>query len=249
MRFQKGKERNTMLGQFGYSSRWLFAAVAVLACLSLIPTASAAAVGAFNESSCSGGGVTVTATLISWSPGGTVSNSGCIDTGILTSLTYSGGTLGSGVVGNIMNVPFGGGSINDFMTFQGTTLDFVLTNVGPGVANTICTGLSMGASCSVTAGSPFILTALSGGDTTASLSVAGTITDGGVLSYWQGSFSTQLNETADSIQSTFLANGTFSSAQSGQFNVSIVPEPASMTLLGAGLIAIALAARKRRTRV
>jgi hypothetical protein len=249
MKFQKGKERNTMLGQFGYSSRWLFAAVAVLACLSLIPTASAAVAGTFNESSCSGGGVTVTSTTITWTPSGTVGGTGCIDTGIGTDVTYSGGTLLSGDPGNIEDLTMGGGSVNDFMTFSGTTLDFVLTALGPGSGNLNCTGLAVGSSCSIVAGSPFLLTNAGGGNTTVTLSAVGTILDGGVSSNWFGAFTTQLNETPDQLQAAFIASGSISSAQSGQFTVTVLPEPASMTLLGAGLLAIAIAARKRRTRV
>src|ERR1035437_9567536 len=181
---------------------WRFAAVGALAFFSLIPAASAGAVGSFNESSCSGGGVTVGGTTIVWSPVGTVGGTGCINTGLGTLLTYSGGTLGAGVTGNIMNLTAGGGAVDQFMTFTGTTLDFVLTSLGPGSPNLVCAGLAVGASCSAVPLSPFILTNTGGGNTGVSLTAVGTIVDGGVPSTWFGSFTTQLTQSPDAVQST-----------------------------------------------
>jgi len=225
----------------------LAASIAVLGCSS---TAMATAIGPLNVANCAGGGVTVNATSITWSPTGTVAGTGCIDTGIGTNVTYSGGTLGAGVAGNIKNLTAGGGITDQFMTFTGSTLDFVLTGLGPGSANLNCSGLAIGASCSVFAGSPFLLTNLGGGNTAVGLSANGTVTDGGVTSFWKGAFTTQLNLDASTIQADILAGQSISSTHSGQFIVSTVPEPTtlSMLLLG-GVALIGSKLRRRKSRV
>ena len=224
----------------------LAGSIVLLGCSS---TAMATAIGPLNVANCSGGGVTVNATTISWSPAGTVAGTGCIDTGLGTNVSYSGGTLGAGVTGNIKNLSTStSGPTDQFMTFTGSTLDFVLTGLGPGSANTNCSGLAVGGSCSVVAGSPFLLTNLGGGNTAVGLSATGTVTDGGVLSFWKGAFTTQLNLDASTIQSDILAGQSISSTHSGQFVVSSVPEPTtlSMLLLG-GLALMGTKLRRRKT--
>jgi hypothetical protein len=210
-------------------------------------TAMATAIGPLNVANCSGGGVTVSATAITWSPNGTVAGTGCIDTGLGTNVTYSGGTLGAGVAGNIKNLVVGGPSPTDqFMTFTGSSLDFVLTGLGPGSSNTTCSGLAIGASCSVFAGSPFLLTNLGGGNTAVGLSANGTITDGGVTSFWKGAFTTQLNLDASTIQSDILAGESITSTHSGQFVVSAVPEPTTLSMLLFGGLALMGTKLRRR---
>jgi len=210
-------------------------------------TAMATAIGPLNVANCSGGGVTVSATAITWSPNGTVAGTGCIDTGLGTNVTYSGGTLGAGVAGNIKDLVVGGPSPTDqFMTFTGSSLDFVLTGLGPGSSNTTCSGLAVGASCSVFAGSPFLLTNLGGGNTAVGLSANGTITDGGVTSFWKGAFTTQLNLDASTIQSDILAGQSITSTHSGQFVVSAVPEPTTLSMLLCGGLALMGTKLRRR---
>jgi len=216
-----------------------------IALFGISSSAMATVVGNFNVANCAGGGVTVSLTTIVWSPAGTVPNSGCIDSGIGTSLTYSGGTLGAGAVGNILNLTAGGGSVNNFMTFLGTTLDFVLTGLGPGSANTNCSGLAIGQSCSVVAGSPFILTNVGNGNTAISLGAFGTIADGGVTSGWSGAFTTQLNLSASAIQTTELGGGSIASTHSGQFSVSAVPEPGTVSMFLLGGLTLLGIGRKR----
>jgi hypothetical protein len=193
---------------------------------------------------CSGGGLSFTATTITWLPLGTLPGTGCVNTGAGTNVTYSGGTLGPGDTGNIKNLTAGGGAVDQFMTFQGTSLDFVLTFIGPGSANTTCTALLLGESCSVSAGSPFLLTNL-GSSTVVSLSAGGTVEDVG-SSKWFGAFSTQVNMTAAQIQSAILSGGSVTSTQSGQFAVQGVSEPASLLLLTVGLGSIAGVIRRKR---
>jgi len=219
--------------------------LAGIACLGISGSAMATAIGALNVANCAGGGVTVSATTVTWSPTGTVAGTGCIDTGLGTSVNYSGGTLGPGVVGNIKNLTAGGGAVDMFMTFQGTTLDFVLTGLGPGSANTNCNLSALNPTCSVAAGSPFILTYISANVTTVGLGANGTVTDGGT-SAWFGSFSTQLNLSGSSIQTTELGGGSIESTDSGQFSVQSVPEPGtvSMYLLG-GFVLIGIGWRRQ----
>jgi hypothetical protein len=221
------------------SLRIAFAAAAILVGGVFAKPASASAIGLLNVSNCGGGGFTFTSTTIVWSPPTLGGTAGCLSTGPGTNVTYSGGSLGAGVTGDILNLTAGGGAVDSFMTFSGSTLDFVLTGLGPGSANTNCTGLAIGGSCSVFAGSPFLLTNVGAGNTAVSLGASGTILDGGVTSSWFGAFTTQVNIDASTIQSTILASGSVGSTYSGQFTVtSAVPEPSSLISMlvgGAGL--------------
>jgi hypothetical protein len=133
--------------------------------------------------------------------------------------------------------------VDNFMTFSGTPLDFVLTGVGPGLSNTNCALSPSNTTCSAFAGSPFILTYISPSVTGVALGVNGTVNVLGGPASWAGSFTTQLNLSGTQIQTTETTGGSISSAQSGNFAVTIstTPEPSSMAMLlmGGGLIAIA----------
>ncbi len=222
--------------------------------------ASAAVVGTLTENACGGGGVTVTATTITWLPPSTLANYGCIITGSNTNLTWSGGgSMGPGVTGAIQNLTAGGPSTVDaFMLFPvpSPALDFVLTSIGPGSPNAgqaACAAANTnGASCSVVANSPFILTYING-DTSISLSARGTIADPnapGDQSSWSGAFAvTVAGQTPLEVYNTFVSQGFLTTGNQGQFRVSAlgIPEPSTLSIIfiGGGLLAVAF--RKRKT--
>ncbi len=216
--------------------------------------ALASPIGQLNIANCSGGGVSVTATTITWFPVGTVAGTGCINTGLGTSVAFLGGTLGAGVAGNIKNLTAGGGTVDQFMMFTGvstpTVMDFMLTGLPAATATngTNCASTTLGQSCVTFAGSPFLLTNL-GANTAVSLTALGTVSDANGLSNWSGAYTTQLTQTVTSIQTTILAGGSVSSTYSAQFGVTIagIPEPVTALLISSGLIALGLLKRRSRT--
>ena len=210
------------------------AAAAALACFGLINPASATAIGNLNVSNCASGSLSWSATNITWSPAGTIGGTGCIDTAAGTNVTYSGGPLAVGTAGNILNLTLGGGVEDNFMGFAGTTLDFVLTGLGPGSGNTVCSGLGVGSECSVGSGNPFILTNEGGGVTDVSLTAFGTILDGGVTDNWSVTFDSDTNLTAEEIQSVIEGSGTISNSYLGMGSVSnsaSTPEPSTVFMM------------------
>jgi len=236
------------------SFRMPLAALAAVVCGAFITPASASVIGSLDLTNCAGGSVTLSATQISWGPNGTQPGTGCISTGAGTNLNYSGGTLGPAVAGDIMNVTAGGGPVDLFMSFPSITpaLDFVLTSVGPGSSNLSCTGLGLGQSCSVSAGSPFILTSF-GSLTMIGFTASGTVVDDGVTSLWSGLFTAPVSTSADAIQSILNDGGSVSSTYAGRFDVTFsqdvtppVPEPSTISLLMAGGVLLGAGLMKRR---
>lgn len=230
------------------------AAFAVIAFTALAPSASATVIGHLDVANCTGLGVTVTGTTIDWLPAD--GTNGCIQTGSGTSVSFSGGTLGPGATGSILDLNAATTTfpVANFMTFATAPgLSFDLTSLGPGPTNTVCaTTLNPNApACSVFAGSPFVLQSTATG-TSVTLSATGIARDGTTPnSNWIGAYTTQIaNVTPAAIQATILAGGSETSTYSGDFSISAVapiPEPATLStmLLGGLLLAGGLFRRRR----
>jgi hypothetical protein len=226
-------------------------AAAVLTLLALAPAAGATVIGHLDVANCSGGGVTVTATSIDWIPpvDGTT---GCAITGVNTNITYSGGTLSGGATGSIKDLtPSNPLPVTDFLTFSTAPgLHFDLTMLGPGASNLSCTSsLDPNApACAVFAGSPFILQSTATG-TSVTLSASGVARDtSATVSNWLGAFTTQIaGLTPAQIKATVLSGGSVTSTFSGDFAITVVPEPGTLgsMALGALLVGGSLIRRRR----
>jgi PEP-CTERM motif len=241
-----------------------FLSLAVLAWATFAPSASAGVIGTlFSGSS---GEITVTTNSITWNtdPGSISAGTWNGEVANGTNLTFQGCTGGLGSAGCLFNgegidinhlaalvngvtpIP-----IDGFLLFAANpALDFTLTAISPGSANTNCSGLSIGQSCSVFVGSPIILTLLTSNRTSVQLSMLGTATDGsGLTSNWTGGFSATIpTMTPAQIEAFFGANpnGSISASNSGSFFATTVPEPVSMALIGGGLLALAVIKRRKR---
>jgi PEP-CTERM motif len=206
-------------------------------------TAGAAAVtGAANIA----GSVTVTNTSINFNPSFT-STTGAMETGSFAGLT--GGSIVSltgGPTTGTVNVP-------NFITFsQGVAspITFDLTYIAPGVGSLAACGSSAtGAMCTPT-GSPFTLFQLSSNTVVASLQVNGdayTQPKSTGFSNATGVFSTQfvMNGTIPGILAQLQSTGGINTTYSASFTASPVPEPASMLMMGLGLVGAGLIARRK----
>jgi hypothetical protein len=200
------------------------------------------------------GSVVVTASSINFNPTFTNATSGS-ETGDFSGLT--GGTIQSltgGPVTGAVNIP----QFVEFNQGVAQTVYFDLTDIVPGagasVAKNDCTSGALASECTPS-NSPFLLIQIAPDSVVVGMELDGVAYTGssssGGSSYTLGTFSTQvngaINGTIPEILNTLAGGGSVSATYSATFNSVTTPEPASLLLLGVGLLGAGLVARRKST--
>ncbi len=230
--------------------RYLFAGMLAIPLSFIIPAAQATPVtGVANIA----GNVSVNGTSVNFAPTFT-NTAGAMETGDFAGLT--GGTImslssnGGAQTGNI--------SVPGFVTFStglANPITFDLTYIAPGVGTAgACNSSALGAECTP-AGSPFTLFQISSNTVLVSLQLNGNSYTGLAAtgtSFTRSIFSTQtaINGTIPQIIAQLSGGGsvqgiTYSASFEATPSTSSVPEPASLVLMGVGLMGAGIIARRK----
>lgn len=246
--------------------RKLFAAFIVMGCLVALPGSAAAAPisGTFDIVGLAN--VRVGSSWIDWGAPFNTPDLDCIPGPNVGSCAINGSTTGSifftagdgsftgidGSLGTLLDLeddfaPTNTAiSVDDFLTMAFLPgYDFTLTFIPLGTGSAAGCTNTPGDVCTPP-GSPFTITNGPDGSSSVLLNVRGTVTDGsGDTSTWIGRFTTQLDMTALEALTAIATNGFVSASQSAGFNVSFVPEPATLLTFGAGTALLAAHRRRR----
>jgi hypothetical protein len=195
------------------------------------------------------GNVAVTFTSINFNPT-FVNTTGAMETGSFSGLTS--GTIMSltgGPVTGAANIP----NFAMFTTGVATPVIFDLTFISPGTGTVAGCASSTAGSLCTPAGSPFTLLQSTSSTVVATLQLNGNAYTGSAATGTTpttGIFSTQLvvPGTIPTVLAQLAAGGVTGITYSATFAASTVPEPASMLLLGMGLIGAGLTARRKMGR-